>query len=180
MSRNSADALLRLRDLRRSGGMPFELTPDAEARAALARELGLRGLRSLRLEGVVQPSGAEDWRLTGRLGATVVQDCVVTLEPVVTRIEEEVERLYAADFADPEEAEAEMADETREPLPAAIDLSAVACEALALALPAFPRAPGAEIGVARFAEDGVEPMDDEAARPFAGLAGLRDRMGRTE
>ncbi len=69
-----------------------------------------------------------------------------------------------------------MADETREPLPAAIDLMAVAAEALALALPPYPRAPGAVLGDARFAEDGATPLSDEDARPFAGLAALRERM----
>ena len=99
-------------DLRRRGAAPFRIEPDAAARAALARDLGIRGLRSLRLAGRVEPSGRDDWRLTAHLGATVVQDCVVTLDPVVTRIEEEVERHYVASFAEPEEAEAEMADET--------------------------------------------------------------------
>ena len=177
---DDAGVMLRPGDLRRTGGAAFAVEPDAEARAALARELGIRGLRSLRLRGRAEPSGRDDWRLVAHLGATVVQECVVTLDPVVTRIEEEVERLYVADLPAPPEPEAEMPDDAVEPLPAAIDLMAVAREALALALPAYPRAPGAELEQARFAADGVEPMSDEAARPFAGLAALRDRMGGGE
>ena len=169
---------LRVRDLRRDGGARFALVPDAAARDALAAALGIPALRSLGLEGRVEPSGREDWRLAGRLDATVVQECVVTLEPVVTRIEEEVERIYLAEMEEPEDAEVEMPDDAGEPLGHAIDLAALAAEALALALPPYPRAPGAALGEASVAPEGVEPMRDEDAKPFAGLAALRGRMDR--
>ena len=176
MSTRTPGALLRTGDLRRRGPTPFEIVSDAPARAALARGMGIVAVRSARLRGQVEPSGRQDWRLEARLGATVVQECVVTLEPVATRIEEAVERLYVAHAEEPDEAEVEMTDDSREPLGAAIDLMAVLAEALALALPAYPRAPGAALGEARFADDGVTPMRDEDVKPFAGLAALRDRM----
>ena len=46
----------------------------------------------------------------------------------------------------------------------------------AVALPPFPRSPGAELGIARAAPKGVRPLTDEETRPFAGLAALRDRL----
>jgi uncharacterized metal-binding protein YceD (DUF177 family) len=49
-------------------------------------------------------------------------------------------------------------------------------EALALALPLYPRAPGAELGEAAFTEPGKPVLRDEDARPFAGLAHLRDKL----
>ena len=168
-------AVLRLGDL---GGRPRAVAFEADeaARARMAEALGLDALPSLRLSGRLEPEGRRDWRLDARLEAVAVQSCVVTLEPVETVVDEAVERLYVAGLEEPEAAEVEMPDETREPLPAALDLAAVAREALALALPPFPRAPGAELGEAVFAEPGVEPLTREAARPFAGLAALRDRM----
>ena len=142
----------------------------------MARELDVAEIRSLRLAGRLEPDGHRDWRLEARLEALVVQECVVTLEPVETRVDEPVERLYLADWTEPEAAEAEMPDEAGEPLPEAIDLLALAAEDLTLALPAYPRAPGAELGQAVFSEPGTTPMTDEAARPFAGLEALRDRL----
>ena len=62
--------------------------PDAAARGALAEELGLLDLRKLRLSGRITPDGDSGWRLDATLGATVVQPCVVTLQPVTTRIDE--------------------------------------------------------------------------------------------
>jgi hypothetical protein len=49
-------------------------------------------------------------------------------------------------------------------------------EALALALPDYPRAPDAEMETGQFAAPGVDPMTDEDAKPLAGLAALRARM----
>lgn len=168
-------AVLRVADLPAARPTPFRLEPDAEARAVIARDLGLVSLRKMRLEGEMRPTGAGDWTLDAHLGASAVQSCVVTLEPVTTRVEEPVRRVYAAHHAEPEAAEVEMPDDEREPLPAAVDLLALASEALALALPEFPRAADAELGEAVFADPGVEPLTDEAARPFAGL---RDKLAR--
>ena len=157
--------------------VPFELGPDAKGRADLAARLGILGVRKLRFAGELRPSGARDWHLAGELGATVVQACGVTLAPVATRIDESVERRYLAEMPDlPEGAEVEMPeDDTAEPLPATIDLAAVMEEALALALPPFPRAEGAELAQTDYAAPGTSPMTDDDARPFAGLKHLLDR-----
>ena len=137
-------------------------------------------MKKRRFSGRLVPDGKRDWRLEGTLGATVVQPCVVTLAPVSTRIDEEITRHYMADMPElPEGAEIEMPeDDTVEPLPETLDLGVVIAEALALALPPFPRAEGATLGEAVFTEPGATPMTDEAARPFASLAGLRDKLGK--
>jgi uncharacterized metal-binding protein YceD (DUF177 family) len=151
--------------------------PGAESRRAIADELGLIGLRKLRLEGRIEPEGQRDWRLVARLGATVVQPCVATLAPVTTRIDEDITRIWRADFAEPEGDEVELPEEVDdEPLGAVIDIGAVMVEALALALPAYPRAEGAALDVAAVTEPGKAALTDEAAKPFAGLAALRDKM----
>lgn len=164
----------RMADLATRKATSFDLVPDATIRAALAAELGINEIRKLRLAGEIAPQGGRDWHLTATLGATVVQDCVVTLDPVVTRLDDPVTRTYVANFEEPEGAEAEMPeDDTIEPIPATLDLEALLSEALLLALPAFPRAAGAELGEAIYAEDGATPMSDDDAKPFAGLGALK-------
>lgn len=169
--------VIRLADLPSRKPTRFSLVPEPDELTAIAEDLGLLGLRKLRFAGSLTPRGRQDWVLQADLGATVVQPCVTTLEPVTTRLEESVERNYLADFTAPEEAEAEMPeDDTAEPLPATLDLAEIMREALALALPAFPRAQGVELGEQVFTEPGAEPLRDEDVKPFAGLADLRKRM----
>ena len=164
----SGQSVFRVTDLSQRRATSFALSPDAGARAALAEELGLSALRKLTFEGSIDPMGARDWRLTGRLGATVVQPCVVTLEPVTTRIDAEVARTYLAEIL------SSSGISTSSPA------GAVMAEALALAVPLYPRADGVELGDAVFAGPGVTPLSDEAAKPFAGLAALRDKLGGKE
>jgi len=159
----------------------FSLTPDIATRNAIAKELGLLGLRKMRFSGEITPFGASDWKLNARLGATVVQACVLTLAPVTNRIDERIYRQYFAELAaPPRDGEHEMPDdETLEPLGEVIDPGLVMVEALALALPNYPRAPGAELTDAEISGPGIKPMTDEDARPFAGLKGLREKFEDT-
>lgn len=169
--------LIRTADLTGNRRRAFDLAPDAQARADLAAELGLLGLDAVRLTGELRPSGRSDVALEARLTADAVQACVVTLAPVPCRIDAAVRRLYVADWQDPEGDEIEMPeDDTSEPMPDAVDLMAVLTEALALALPDYPRAPGAALSETVFAPPGIEPLRDEALKPFAGLAALKDRI----
>ncbi|MFT6532037.1 MAG: uncharacterized metal-binding protein YceD (DUF177 family) [Limimaricola cinnabarinus] len=169
--------VIRLGDLSQRRDTETLIEPDAPARAAIAARLEIRGLRKLRFRAVLTPEDNRGWRLEGDLGATVVQDCVVTLDPVTTRIDEKVIRRYLADVTEPEATEVEMSeDDTIEPLPSALDIASVMIEALALALPDYPRVEGAAAGDHSVAEPGAEPITDEDVKPFAGLKGLRDRL----
>lgn len=155
----------------------FRLEPNEAERAVLAEDLGVLGLRKVVFEGTISANAGADWYLEGQMGATVQQSCVVTLEPVKTRIEERVERRYLADLEEPNGTEIEIPeDDTVEPLPDVVDLYQVLREALSLALPTFPKAPDAELEESVFAEDGVSPLTDDEAKPFAGLASLKDKL----
>jgi len=168
---------LRVADLAQNAQTPFSLRPDADTLRAIADELDLSALRKLSFQGTIKALGQSDWQLQGRLGATVVQPCVVTLEPVTTRIDADITRLFVRDYIEPEEPEAEMPeDDHSEPLGAWIDPAAVMQEALALEVPEYPRAEGAELGQVVHTEPGKAPMTDEDARPFAGLADLKQKL----
>lgn len=168
---------IRTADLTGNRRRPFDLTPGPEQLVALAQDLGLLTLSRLRLVGELRPQGRSDVKLEARLLAAGDQACVVTLAPVPFAIEVPVERLYVAGMEEPEGDEVEMPeDDSREPLPDAVDLEAVMAESLALALPDYPRAPGAELAQTVFAEPGTAPLTDEALRPFAGLAALKGKL----
>lgn len=178
MSRNPPSATaMRVADLSQNADHGFDLRPDAAQMAEIAEALGLSALRKLRFEGRLIPLGASDWQLEASLGATVVQPCVVTLEPVMTRIDINVRRQYLRDFVDIDEPEAEMPeDDAAEALGAWIDPAVIMQETLALAVPDYPRKDDAELGQLVYTKPGSAPMTDQDARPFAGLADLKQQL----
>ncbi|MGL4235139.1 YceD family protein [Tabrizicola sp.] len=167
----------------RTGGLSprkptrFSYRPDAAERAALAAELGLLALHALDLTGEIAPAGRDELVLTAQLKVRADQACIVTLAPVRAEIDEEVRRRYVAGLADPEGDEVEMPeDDSVEPMPEVIDLAEIAAEALALALPLYPRAPGADFGSAVHAAEDVKALTDADLKPFAGLADLAKQL----
>ncbi|MCU0828173.1 MAG: YceD family protein [Tabrizicola sp.] len=171
----------------RTGGLSprkptrFDYAPDTAARAALAASLGLLALHRLQLTGEIQPKGRDELLLTARLNVQADQACVVTLAAVPARIDEEVRRRYVAGLTDPLGDDVEMPeDDSVEPMPEVIDLAEVAAEALALALPLYPRAPGAELGETVHAAAGVTPLTDTDLKPFAGLAALAAKVAKPD
>ena len=164
---------LRVADLPSRVGVSFRVAPEAGARADLARELGIPRLRKLTFAGSLRPDGRHDWVLEGVLGATVVQDCVITAEPVTTRIDTPVLRRFLRRMPEVEGVEVEIPeDDSIEPLGPVIDPGAVMAEALALALPDYPRADGATLdSTAEARPEGAAPLTDAPRRnPFAALA----------
>lgn len=177
----SRPTVLRLSELASRKPTRFKVEPDADARAVLAGAIGILGIERLRFAGTMTPRGKTDWALEARLAARVVQACVVTTEPVATEIDEPVERLYVADLPEIEADEVEMPEDDRlEALPASVDLAEVMAEALSLALPLYPRTPGAGFGGIAHAGLGTEALTDETAKPFAGLAAMLKKDGEPE
>ncbi|WP_333815730.1 YceD family protein [Tabrizicola sp.] len=171
----------------RTGGLSprkptrFSYRPDAGERATLAQDLGLISLHRLDLTGEIRPAGRDELVLEATLTAAADQACSITLAPVPATVSETVRRRYVAGLETPEGDEVEMPeDDSVEPMPELIDLAEVAAEALALALPLYPRAPGAEFAHAVHAAEGVTPLSDADLKPFAGLQGLAAKLAAKE
>jgi uncharacterized metal-binding protein YceD (DUF177 family) len=146
-------------------GREERLVATAAECAALARRFAIPAVN--RLEAVlrlaVEPGGAV--AVTGTLSAEVVQDCVVTLEPVTQQVSEPVAlRVLAAgeEPSDDPDGPDEIAAEG-----GTIDLGEALAEQLALALDPYPRAPGAGLPA------GPEGTAEAPSGPFAALAALR-------
>jgi hypothetical protein len=157
-------------------GQHFGLTADQDVRAAVARIAGLRELPRLEASFDVTTRGAA-LHVVGRISATVGQNCVVTLEPLASEIEEDIDLLFVPQRpADSTTDDAEPAEPTKtsrperawnEPEPlidGTVDLGALATEFLILGLDPYPRKLDAIF----------EPPQDVAADegPFAALAKL--------
>ncbi len=171
--------VLVLARMAKSQELDFDVSPTEDEYRAIAKLFDANSVRKMRMTGTVAPLNGQGWRLTGKLGATVIQPCVVSLEPVTTRVDVPVERKFV-----PMEAPVDLdymiphdLDDSEEPLTDRIDIGLVALEALSLALPTYPKKEGISLEKQNFAEEGVVPIRDEDLKPFAGLAKLRNKLG---
>jgi uncharacterized metal-binding protein YceD (DUF177 family) len=146
-------------------GTHVSLKAMPEERAAVARNLKLPEIKALAAELDVKPSAGGGVRVTGNVTATVVQTCVVTLEPFEAEIREQVDVRYTSDaphFEPGSEHEADL-DAPDVLINGGADLGTLVVEHLALGLDPYPRKPGVEEAAAA---DDSEPATH---RPFAGL-----------
>ena len=174
--------IFQVAELARKGRVRFALEPTPEELVALAKKLDLSKIRKLSFSGEISPGTDCRFILNADLGVTVVQPCVVTQQPVVTRIDTKVARRFVrALHEDEPEPEREMIeDDDLELLGSEVDIATVLEEALSLAIPDYPRADTAEPVNQGYAPPGVAPLTDEDTKPFAGLASLKEKLQRDD
>lgn len=116
----------------------------------------------------------------GRLKATLTQTCVVTLEPIETKIESSFEGIFTN--GDPVESINEDSDEPMAALPDilgpieddGLDVGNVFIEQLALELDPFPRKQGVEFE--GFSSNSGNSEENRKESPFAVLGKLKDNL----
>lgn len=153
-----------------------EIAANAAERARLVERFGLLALDRLTATLSLRRTRGGLIQVRGRFEAEVVQACVVTLEPVRSRLSESFtvafgtgstasagEAVIALDEADPPE---ELID-------GRIDLGETVAQQLAVALDPYPHAPGS--GDQPEASAAGEAGAEEAPSPFAALEQLRPR-----
>ncbi len=162
--------------LRAHKAISFDESPSEGEAEAIRQTLGLRGLRKMRFAGALSPLGKRGWLVEGQLGASITQECVVTLEPVKTRIDSEVSIRFLPEAMIEDDTPEDVLEDDVEPLGEIIDLGHVAVEALSLAMPDYPRVDTTEVVRITAEPEGAAPIKDEETKAFAGLAALRDKL----
>ena len=152
----------------------LEIEANPAERAALARRFALPAIDHLSAALSISRTG-EVVQASGRMRARVTQSCVASGEPVASTIDEPFSILFTPAYEgqhSEEEIELSAADcDVVFYAGGSIDVGEAIAETLSLSLDPWPRAPEAEEALR---EAGVK--SEEEAGPFAGLAGLRDRL----
>jgi hypothetical protein len=150
-------------------GRRVDIVADDRVREAIAKAAGLAALPRLAAGFDLMRQGAEGLRLAGRVQAAVVQNCVVTLDPIESTVDESVDLMFLPEapvMPDPAGLQAVDAEDPPETLQnGIIDLGAVATEFLLLGIDPYPRKPGAVFD--------APPAGDPSSHPFAALAALK-------
>ncbi|QKV18334.1 YceD family protein [Oricola thermophila] len=166
-----------------SGGFPVRIEATSEQRAALAEAHALVSVDEFTADLVVKRWRKDGVRIQGTASARIVQACIVSLDPVKSDINVEIDAVFVPEgsrLARPLDDEGALIVDPEGPdLPetfegGVIDVGAVAEEFFELEIDPYPRAPGVEL------EEFVGAADDEgedrSENPFARLAGLRDKL----
>ena len=166
-----------------TSGFPVRFDASETERDELAEAHGLSSVVSFHADLELKRWRKDGVRLRGTIRAKIVQECIVTLEPVVSDLDIPVDAVFLPEdsplrrpldddgalIVDPEGPDI---PETFEG--GTIDAGAIAEEFFELAIDPYPRAPGAEMDGASSTDDnGGEDADDN---PFARLAALRDKL----
>ncbi len=141
-------------------GRTERIEATAEERAALAERFGLLDLSSLTADLALTPAPGGALRARGTLRADVVQECVVTLEPVPARIEDALDWRILPPGAEPSDELEEGPEEIESEPDGSVDLGEAVAQGLSLALDPYPRAPDAAV---------PDAARDAAENPFAAL-----------
>lgn len=153
-------------------GKRLAIVADEAERSAIARRLGLIGLRRFEANATVARAG-EEVRLTGQMRAAATQACVASGEPVPALIDEPFTILFRPEPTTTPDEEIELSGEEldvtfhdgRE-----IDLGLALSDSLALALDPYPRS---ALAADVLKEAGV--LSEGEAGPFAALAALKGK-----
>jgi hypothetical protein len=158
-------------------GMPLTIEGTPEQLAALADEHALLAVKRFHADLLVSPWKRDGVVVSGRVEGDIVQECVVTLEPIDGHIDEEISAVFLPDdsklgrlddavggemILDPDGPDApERFSGT------SIDVGALAEEFFALGIDPYPRKEG-------IAELGSSDVEEEKDHPFKALG---ERLG---
>jgi len=144
-------------------GITATFTADPEQRRQLAEAHGLLSVEGFSTELLVRPWKKDGIQVSGRVKAEITQACVVTLEPLTARIDEDVSAILVPENSRLARIEGENAEiilqAEGDDLPEifsgdSVDVGALAEEFFELAIDPYPRKEGSELD--RSAEGGEE------------------------
>lgn len=132
-------------------GLHRKLEASAAERQAMAETAGLREVISVQADFDVVPKSGNRIQVTGHVRARIGQTCVVTLDPMESDIDEEVDLIFAPEaevrrladlMEEGHDDQEQVADPPEAIVNGIIDLGRLATDALFLAVDPYPRKPG--------------------------------------
>jgi hypothetical protein len=149
-------------------GMPVSIDAGPEQLAALAREHHLLEAKGFHADLVVSPWKRDGVSVSGRVEGDIVQECVVTLEPIEAHVEQDVSAVFIPEGSKldrfQELSGGEMVLDPEGPdLPesfsgTSIDVGALAEEFFALGIDPYPRKEGVEALGTADVEENSQPL----------------------
>jgi uncharacterized metal-binding protein YceD (DUF177 family) len=150
-------------------GRHIAIAADAPTREAIAKVAPVLAIPALNAAFELTRYGRDGVRVVGRVTANVKQECVVTLDPIESEVDESINLVFAPQNAvsfEPADAIDPPDDPPESLRDGIIDLGAIATEFLILGIDPYPRKPGAVYHA-------PQTEENAAGHPFAALAALK-------
>ncbi len=160
-------------------GKHFDLVAPETALAAIATAVDVVAVKWLKSDFDVSRRG-DGLHIRGKISGQVEQACVVTLEPMLNDIVENVDLSFSPSSVLEDGSVAVSADlqsDVLEPMPdGTIDLAGLSVEFLMLGIDPYPRKAGATFATVVAGNDAEDPIP----HPFAALEALKRRDGGSD
>lgn len=164
-------------------GVDLTLKTDEKERQALAKNHNLLDVTFFEATIHINPWKRQGVKLSGKLHAKIIQECIISAQPVDSIIEEDIELILVPEgsrlseivqnnahelFLDPDGPDVPDSFKGTE-----IDVGAIVEEFFELAIDSYPRASGVEFEGVEFAKADVG--NEKKPSPFAVLSGLKQK-----
>lgn len=152
----------------------FTLSFTDEELAQLKKDLNLISLKKTSMSGKITSTAAGQWHLKAKIGATIVQESVLSLKSVTTRIDDKIDlRIIKGHDNAVQNSELELNEDYF--IEHELDLGAVFFENVALSIPVFPKEKGESFENKVFTAKGIDPLTNDRISPFFILNKLKEK-----
>ena len=150
----------------------FNVKPKKKVLSFLAKEMKVLSFDKLNFFGSFQQNSLSRWQLNANLNFHVIQECVVTLEPVTSFINSNVKRVYSKDFSTISEkmTESDLSKAEYEKFEETLNLMDILLEELSLNTPEYPKVEN----ISKIRKKNEETMGDQGKYPENPFKILKD------
>ena len=151
----------------------FTLSFTDDELAQIKKDLNLISLKKTSMSGKITATAAGQWHLKAEIGATIVQESVLSLKSVTTRIDDKIDMCIIKGHDDAvQNSELELNEDYF--IEHELDLGAVFFENIALSIPLFPKEKGESFENKVFTAKGIDPLTNDRISPFFILNKLKE------
>ena len=171
---DSTDLVISSKDLIKSRNHYINYVYSEEEKSKLTNTLDIGKVISLSFESTLSQNRNENYRFLASVSAIIVQNCIITLAPVKTKLNFTVERHYCVrnSVLNSKITIPNILKEEVEYLEKTLDVNEVIFEALSLEIPDYPRRKNAQFKGISVTQNGLKPLEEPEDNPFSALKDL--------
>ena len=152
----------------------FSLSFNDDELVQLKKNLNLISVKKTSMSGRISATAAGQWHLKAKIGATIVQESVLSLKLVTTRIDDKIDmRIIKGHDNVVQNSELELNEDYF--IEHELDLGVVFFENVALSIPVFPKEKGGYFENKVFTAKGIDPLTNDKISPFFILNKLKEK-----